>query len=106
MTSSAPPPGDLDAAFLQAENRTFTPDDLVIINCNARSLCPKINSFIDCFNETDAHLAIITETWMGDGPALAGDLDDLLQATGLAMLTKNRAPDARGVSYGGVAICY
>ena len=44
--------------------------DFSIINTNARSLCPKISSLIDCMSETDTRLAIITETWLQDGPQL------------------------------------
>ena len=33
-----------------------------IINTNARSLCPKIESLIDCFEELDVHMALITES--------------------------------------------
>ena len=95
----------LDVALPYAENKTSRDDDFIIINTNAQSLCPKVNSFIDCFNELDAQLAIVTETWFGDSPRLEQDLDDLLYATGIAMLTKNRAP-VGGVSYGGVAIAY
>ena len=95
----------LDVVLPYAKNKTSRDDDFIIINTNARSLCPKVNSFIDCFNELDAQLAIVTETWFGDSPRLEQDLDDLLHATGIAMLTKNRAP-VGGVSYGGVAIAY
>ena len=38
-----------------------------IVNTNARSLCPKIHSLIDCFNELEADIAIITETWLTSG---------------------------------------
>ena len=37
-----------------------------IINGNARSLRPKIESLIDCFNETESTVGIITETWLGE----------------------------------------
>ena len=39
---------------------------LTIINTNARSLCPKINSMVDYFNELECTFAIVTETWMSD----------------------------------------
>ena len=38
-----------------------------VINTNARSLCPKIDSLIDC---SDTTIAIITETWLADGKSL------------------------------------
>ena len=37
-----------------------------IINCNARSLCPKIGFLIDCMEETDASVGVVTETWLDD----------------------------------------
>ena len=50
-------------------------------------------------------LAIITETWFGDMPALEQDLEDLLLSTEIATITRSRPP-VGGVSYGGVAIMY
>ena len=88
-----------------AENKIGNDNDFVIINTNARSLKPKINSFIDCFSETEAQLAIVTETWFGDSSELEGQLDDLLQATGIAMLCRNRPP-VGGLCHSGVAIGY
>ena len=75
-----------------------------IINTNARSLTPKIQSFIDNFHELDANVAIVTETWLADGPSLEADLDDLLLGTGIDLITRNRAPGVNGVCHGGVAI--
>ena len=98
-------PGSHDIALLEAENKTAGIDDFMIINTNARSLCPKAQSFIDCFTELDVNLAIVTETWFGDSPDLQADLDDLLHATGIATIARNRPPKD-GVSYGGVAVCY
>ena len=77
-----------------------------VINTNARSLTPKLTSFIDCMGELDASIAVITETWLADGPTLAGDLDDLLQGKGIGMITKNRKPSSNGVAHGGVAIAF
>ena len=51
---------------------TFT-----LINTNARSLCPKIESIIDCMEEMRATVGIITETWLADGPSLNTDIADL-----------------------------
>ena len=47
--------------------------DLTLINTNARSLCPKVNSLITCFEELEASLAIVTETWLTDGERLSDD---------------------------------
>lgn len=77
------------------------------INTNARSLCPKINSLIDCFDELDATAAVVTETWLADGPHLEDDRQDLLLGAGLEVLCKNRERKvSTGVAHGGVAIIY
>ena len=73
---------------------------------NARSLCPKINSLIDCFGEMNVTIATITETWLADGEGLEEDVDDLLLGAGIGMIYKNRPVNDRGVAHGGVAICY
>ena len=75
-----------------------------IINTNARSLCPKIDSLIDCFEELDVTLGIVTETWLADGVSLDRDLHDLARGTGLEMFCLNRPPNNRGVAHGGVAV--
>lgn len=81
--------------------------ELTIINTNARSLCPKIDSLVACFEELRAHIAIVTETWFKDGPALDSDLLDLEHATGLGAVTLNRPPNpVTGVSHGGVAVFF
>ena len=77
-----------------------------ILNTNARSICPKVGSFIDCYKEMDACLAVITETWLRDGQQLEDDVDDLLHGAGVGLITKNRLPNARGVAHGGVAIAF
>ena len=61
---------------MQASDKK-SPDLFTIINTNARSLAPKISSFIDCFKEMEANIAVITETWFRDGPELDEALDDL-----------------------------
>ena len=82
-------------------------NELTIINTNARSLCPKIDSLVECFGELQAQIAVVTETWFRDGPALDEDLSDLEHATGLAALTLNRPPNPNtGVSHGGVAVFF
>ena len=70
-----------------------------IINTNARSLTPKIQSFIDNFLELDASISVVTETWLADGPGLDADLDDLLLGTGINLITRNRAPGTNGVCH-------
>ena len=75
-----------------------------VINTNARSLCPKINSLIDCFEELDVTVGIVTETWLADGDSLDKDVRDLAVGAGLDMICLNRQPSERGVAHGGVAI--
>ena len=82
------------------------PEYFTFINTNSRSLCPKMNAFIDTFKEMEASLAVVTETWMRNVPALEDDLDDLLHGAGIGMLTKNRRTGRRGIAHGGVAIAY
>ena len=54
-----------------------------IVNTNARSLCPKIHSLLDCFVELKIDLAILTETWLTDGEGLEEDIEDLREGSGL-----------------------
>ena len=61
-----------------------------IINTKARSLCPKINSLVDCFEETGADIGTITEMWLSNGETLEEDVQDLFHGTGLGMLCRNR----------------
>ena len=79
---------------------------LVVTNTNARSLCPKINSFLDCVEEMDANISIVTETWLTDGQSLDDDLLDLEHGAGVKFIVKNRRPGSRGLSHGGVAIAF
>ena len=72
-----------------------------VTNTNARSLCPKIDSLIDCFEEMDATIGIITETWLADGETLEKDIHDLAKGAGLGMVCLNRQPRNRGVAHGG-----
>ena len=79
---------------------------LTIINSNAHSLCPKMNSLITCFDELSATFGVITETWLTDGKELEDDIVDLQGRAGLNIITKNRPPNAKGYSHGGVAVSY
>ena len=72
--------------------------EITVINTNARSLCPKINSLIDCWDELKSDVGIVTETWLADGEGLEEDREDLVQCAGLGMLYKNRLPNDRGVA--------
>ena len=53
-----------------------------------------------------ARIAVITETWLRDGPELDDLKQDLAQGSGLGMITKNRRPCPNEVSYRGVAILW
>ena len=75
-----------------------------IVNTNARSLCPKIDSLIDCYEEMDITLGIVTETWLADGASLDRDVQDLASGAGLDMVFLNRQPNERGIAHGGVAV--
>ena len=75
-----------------------------VINTNARSLRPKISSFLRCFLNMSLTLAIITETWFAAGSRLDLQAEDLLLGHGLRAYTLNRDPLRSGVAYGGVAI--
>ena len=56
-----------------------------LINTNARSLCSKIDSLIDCFTQMDACMGVITETWLTDGEGLEEEIEDLTMGTCLNM---------------------
>ena len=65
--------------------------NMTLINTNVRSICPKIDSVVESFEELDATFGVFTETWLSDGPELVDKLDDLRMGAGLAAITKNRA---------------
>ena len=75
-----------------------------LINTNARSLRPKIASFIKCFVNLTLTLAIVTETWYAAGAGLDNNNEGLLLGNGVKAFTLNRDPMPSGVAYGGVAI--
>ena len=75
-----------------------------IINTNARSLRPKIASFIRCFANLTLTLAIISETWLAGGSRLEREAEDLLLGHGLAVNYLNRPPSVNCVAHGGVAV--
>ena len=88
----------LTPAFM--DNKT----QINVINTNARSLRPKIASFVRCFTNLALTFAIITETWLAEGSRLERESEDLLLGHGLSFNYLNRAPSANGVAHGGVAI--
>jgi hypothetical protein len=50
---------------------------MTVINTNARSLYPKINSLIDNITELEADFCVVTETWFKDGANLDRNMVDL-----------------------------
>ena len=55
----------------------------------------------------DVDVAVVTETWLKDGPELDSDLKDLEFGAGLGSVVLNRPPNNRtGLFHGGVAIFY
>ena len=95
----------LNDAVIEDDPNLRRKNTLTVINTNARSLCPKIDSLIACFEELDADIAVVTETWFKDGRKLDDDLSDLELGAGLACVTLNRDPNpATGVAHGGVAV--
>ena len=80
--------------------------NFTLINCNARSLCPKLESLTDCMSETEAAVGVVTETWMSEK-----DLDEVREKvkheSGLGMEGRVRKECAEnGVTYGGVAVLW
>ena len=75
-----------------------------VINANARSLGPKIESLADCIYEVSADVAIVTETWLQNG-SVENTTVDLAGEHGLDIfsLTKQNI-SSNGRQYGGVAI--
>ena len=60
------------------------------INTNARSLGPKINSLIDCFEEMEVAFGVITETWLAGGAGLQEDVEHFEAGAGIGLLTRSR----------------
>ena len=96
----------LDIIDQEEEDNKVTMTPFTFTNTNARSLCPKIESFITCFGEMDTSLAVVTETWLADGCSLDSDVADLVDGTGIQLIHRNRRTNVRGVAHGGVAIAY
>ena len=46
--------------------------------------------------ETEAKIAVITETWIGEGQAEEDLVQDLSLGSGLAIITRNRHRNSRG----------
>lgn len=90
-----------DCSDVTDKNEHKMKTNINIINTNARSLCPKISSLIDCFEELNVMLGVVTEMWLTDGATLDEDLIDLERGSGLGAITLNRKLAVNGVSHGG-----
>ena len=86
----------------EATNKTETM--FTIINGNARSLKPKLESFIDCFSDSEAGVGVVSETWLeGEGELV----EELSEKYGIGFVSRPRTrPADNGVHYGGVAVAY
>ena len=62
---------------------------LTIVSTNARSITPKIESFIEYLNELQSSIAFLTETWLTDSDHLEADIKDLELRTGYSLICKN-----------------
>ena len=71
---------------------------------NARSLAPKIDSFVENFEERNIDLCVVTETWCHDGVGLLEDDGvDLRLGEGISSFHCGRSAERRG---GGVGIFF
>lgn len=73
---------------------------------NARSLGPKLQSLIDCMEEKEAGLCVVTETWFKEGRKLDEDSEWMRETAGLGMISRCRRAQENGVAYGGVSLIW
>ena len=96
---------DSESATINDEENNESEDSMRFILTNARSLPPKITSFLDMFRELRLTFAAVTETWFKSGAQLKQELSDVEQAAGVRFLYRNR--DSRVKKRGGgVALAY
>ena len=67
---------------------------------------PKIESFIDAFNELDLHSAVITESWLRPGMQLDQDIRDLNDGANITLIHRSRPSKRRRTAGGGVLIAF
>ena len=80
---------------------------LSFLNANARSLGPKILSLADCFNEMMLDFATVTETWFQSEEKLEEIRLELLEASAIDLISRQRDTIANnGRKYGGVALLF
>ena len=78
---------------------------MLIIYSNARSLCPKMDSLLECMEEIEVSLAVVTETWFRDS-RMVEEVADLSLGADVGLLYRNRNLCPNRVTYGGVAILW
>ena len=93
-------------SIAESEQKSKKLRSLSFISTNARSLAPKLESAIDCFDELDLDFAVITESWLRDGPQLRKSIDDLKEGRDIDMLTMNRRTRSNKTAGGGIAILF
>ena len=77
-----------------------------VLLANARSLTPKIDSLLEYFEEFDLHVAIITESWMKDGPRIDEDKNDLEMGKDISIISRNRTSKRGKTAGGGVLVAF
>ena len=98
---------DIENASTQINSQnTYRMSSLRFVVANARSLAPKIRSLIDYFNELELSFALITESWLKDGPELVDSLQDLEMGEDLKIMHHNRKSRRGRTAGGGVALVY
>ena len=98
-------PDDRPKPGNKADENSKKYTNLNLINMNA--ICPKIDSLLEVMVEMEAHLTVVTETWMRDGVKLQEQATDLSLGAGMGFISRNRQPSAaNGVCYGGVALLW
>ena len=65
METSTEDDGPLNVAYQNDDSaiNLEKKDNITLINTNTQSLCPKMESLIECFEELSVDIAIVTETW-------------------------------------------
>ena len=106
-------PNDFNDTDLPSHTpRTFTGTKNCKINLlltNARSLAPKIESFVRNVEEREIDLSVVTESWFRGGNEQAETLQDLELGSGLGVIYKNRRRSGqpnRLLAHGGVLIAF
>ena len=88
-------------------NRNNTRDVLVnFAITNARSLMPKIESFVEMFDELDLSLCVVSESWLKAGRELNLRMNDLENGNNLSMIHKSRKSNRGRNAGGGITIAF